>query len=238
MLGVCRFSLILLVSFVAWPKTIEAQEYCPPLKVKPPRSGSAQSLPTDFLVQDSPGDPSLPQLVFAGDSLVGGLAASDKEDRVAFKVAQSLPGTPSVTALSLSGRDSTYISKIFQRKTKLLQDVILIIWVGRNNFTASEQVLFDIKAMIEHAKTSRFLVLSVPPSNDPEEYVGSERRRAIDSLNHRLSEEFGDYFIRVGTRTDCADRADNVHFTAGGQAKIAAEVADALKRFGWFERQK
>jgi hypothetical protein len=197
-------------------------------------------LPTEFLVQEIPGESSVPvpRLVFVGDSLVGGLAASDPKERVPFKVAQMLPPHPGVTAFSLSGRSSSYISDKFRSVPNIPADAILVVWVGRNNVAQGEIVLRDIKAMIKHAKVRRFLVLSIPPANDLEEHPGSSRRDAVDSLNSKLAEAFGEKFVRVGTGTKCSDRADNVHFTAAGQAKIAAEVAGSLSRFGWLRVSK
>jgi lysophospholipase L1-like esterase len=226
--------LYVMLAFVFLATGALSQEFClfvppPPSKVQQP----APDLPTDFRVQQREGNAAKPALLFVGDSLVGGIAAAKVEDRMPFKVAESLRSNHGVIALSLSGRTSGFIAERF-RAYNTPKNPILIVWVGRNGGASDpERVVSDIGLIVEHAKTQKFLVLSVPSNNYEAERPGSEGRAAIDALNDYLSKVYGEQFVRVANDTNCNDRDDFVHFTASGQAKIASTVAAAIRARSW-----
>lgn len=215
-----------------------SQEFCPPPPARPLAEGAKPAEakpfvpPEVFNVQQVEGDATLPELVFVGDSLTGGLAAPKLEDRV-FARAATLLGGRSVRSLALSGRTSTFIADKFRGVTDVPPDAVLVVWVGRNNVYPAEQVVEDVRSIVSHAGAQRFLVLSVPPTNNPWEAPGEKNRLAVEALNDTLAATFPDNFVSVGTGTTCADRADTVHFAPSGQAKIAAEVAAAVAARGW-----
>lgn len=135
------------------------------------------------------------------------------------------------------------------------RDAILVLWAGRNNPTATDQVLGDVAAAVQHlTDPRRFLVLSdhIRSTDAPEVRTALAAQNA--ALRQRYGRRFIDtqrYLITYGladagiapTTQDTADiaagdvpsslRGDSLHLNATGSGLVADLVKARLAEFGW-----
>jgi lysophospholipase L1-like esterase len=149
---------------------------------------------------------------------------------------------------------STQIAAHMLSSPSRFKDVI-VIWSGRNNYTATSQVLTDIASMIAAiAPSSQFLILSVINGDNGSEYAGSPNYAAIAELNSDLQAAYPDNFLDIRkllvtdglsfedvtpTSQDLLDitddippaslRADTLHLNAKGYDFVANQVHLWLK---------
>jgi len=150
----------------------------------------------------------------------------------------------------------------FTPDTREAHGCILILGAGRNNYNATERVLFDIGAILgsytesKNKEPARFLVLSVP--NAAGEGIGTPPYKIIMRLNQALAQRYGRNFLDfhqyavekgvkvLGLATDSATegwiaqdivpevlRRDIIHLNAQGNDVFAAFIAAAIKERGW-----
>lgn len=142
--------------------------------------------------------------------------------------------------------------------SELRRKDIAVIWIGRNNLTAKDRIIADIKAMVKHMSASnpRFIIMGVTTAK--REVTASTNYVAIRALNDALYLEYGKRFIDVhthlttyglldagipATTADTADislgvvpislRVDTVHLNTAGKTVVANLVAERLKELGW-----
>lgn len=137
---------------------------------------------------------------------------------------------------------------------------IYCYWYGRNNLTATAQVVGDISSSILHqqALDKRFLVLSV--LNGTNEASGSANYNSIITLNTQLMQSYGrryvdvrSYLVNYGladagitpTAQDTTDisgdciptslhaTSDTIHLNAAGYTVVGNLVATRLAELGW-----
>lgn len=172
-------------------------------------------------------------LFFVGDSLTAGAGAGGAQNTVASTVS-SLLNNREFSVLARGGAGSTKILADFlEQGPHLPENVVTIIWVGRNNYSDAAAVIRDIDTIASRLPNRRYLVLSIIPGLYGFEQNGGEGLRQIDALNYRLSQKLGFRFLQVGQDLTPEDRSDNVHLNAAGYRKIAEQVADNLRIKGW-----
>jgi hypothetical protein len=161
-------------------------------------------------------------------------------------------------------RTTAGVAVTVNRPTPLLLDDakarrgdVRVIWAGRNNYYDTNQVLADIRAMVE-ARTPQdadYLVMGISSANI--ETTGTNGHTAIRALNKALAEAYGFRFLDIRrylidygladrgitpTTQDQADiagdtvptslRVDGLHLNANGNAVVADRVRKRLIEIG------
>lgn len=130
---------------------------------------------------------------------------------------------------------------------------IAVIWAGRNNYQSPNQVLSDVRAMVNFLKplNKRFVVMSPPNGDYAAEYVGGADYHYFTEIRDGLRNEFPNNFLDIwqilvesydpGVPQDVIDysrgitpsslRSDALHFNTAGNLIIAAEVKKYLIDF-------
>ena len=73
---------------------------------------------------------------------------------------QTLSGQP-IYKQGWGGSNSTWIKDQFLLQSSHWGDQYIIIWSGRNNYTATNTVKADIAAMVAHMTTTNYLILGI-----------------------------------------------------------------------------
>ena len=130
---------------------------------------------------------------------------------------------------------------------------IAVIWAGRNNYDEPAQVLSDVRAMVEFLKplNKRFVVLSPPNGNYPDEHLGAPNYHYFVEIRDGLRNAYPNNFLDVwqllvesydpSEPRDVADyqkgipphslRDDDIHLNEAGNLKVAQWVRDYLIGF-------
>lgn len=145
------------------------------------------------------------------------------------------------------GARSTEILEQFYKESKESDNII--IWIGRNNFSQTDQILADIRSMV--AKSSgHFLVLGILNADAEGERRGERGWQQINTLNSHLKTEYGDKFVPIreiligaASPSDTDDvakdvvprslRSDVIHLNDEGEAIVAYHVEAKLREKGW-----
>jgi hypothetical protein len=120
-----------------------------------------------------------------GDSLV--------EQNYASNIA-SITGR-TCTAHGYGGRTSTYIRDMFLQNAN--KDNSMIINVGRNNYTYTDRVVYDIRKMVEALPHNRFIICCPPNGNYWNEFLGTENNHYFSDLEARLQKEYPNNFVNT-----------------------------------------
>jgi len=138
-----------------------------------------------------------------------------------------------------------------RRTVSPTRDRIQVLWMGRNNYYQTSQVVSDVTACAAYVLTGRVIVLSVV--NAEGEGVGTTAYNEIIQLDSELAALPGIQYIDVRSLlvasydpsnpqdvTDHANdipptslRYDNLHYNNAGYAIVAKAVADRIKALGW-----
>jgi lysophospholipase L1-like esterase len=178
-----------------------------------------------------------------GDSLTFGTGTSPGLSFPSV-LAHLLPGSQ-VYNEGIPGQTSPEIAKRFLADPDHWGD-FTVIWVGRNNYSETTQVLGDIADMVAALPApKRFVVLSVTTADFPNEYTGQSGANLIRSLNRMLKatypanyldiEDFLESRYNPRNPRDAKNhanrilpsslRSDEIHLTARGYALVGQRVA-------------
>lgn len=183
-----------------------------------------------------------------GDSLTDGVPG-----QIPYPDLLSLEADPlrQVENQGLYGKDSRAISAAFLADPGH-GDLVLVLWLGRNNSWEPDRVLADLGSMIEAMpEPRRFLILSMIKGEG--EGIGTTAHARLDELNRRFQEQWPERFLDISaplmsagdpaSPTDQADlilgivpgslRCDHLHLTTAGNRIVAASVAAKLVELGW-----
>lgn len=72
-----------------------------------------------------------------------------------------------------------------------------VIWAGHNNFGSQATVLADVAAMVAALPDARYLVLSITPNNNNNEFVGGAGYNQIVALNAALAAAYPANYLDV-----------------------------------------
>jgi lysophospholipase L1-like esterase len=178
-----------------------------------------------------------------GDSLTFGTGTSP-EFSYPSVLAGLLPGSE-IYNEGIPGQTSPEIAKRFLANPAHWGD-FTVIWVGRNNYRETTQVLGDVADMVAALpEPKRFVVLSVTTADFPDEYTGQDDANLIRSLDAALKAAYPANYLDVEgfletqynprNAKDAADRAnailpsslrsDQIHLTARGYSLVAQRIA-------------
>jgi|ADGO01.1.fsa_nt_gi Lysophospholipase L1 and related esterases len=176
-------------------------------------------------------------IVFAGDSLI----ASWKDLKHAF------PGER-VANRGIGGDVSRGLLFRFQEDVLDLDPRAIVILIGTNDLTARQDAdltLANIRTMLDmtraHDASLPVLLCTVPPSADPKAPVSDRERESLNEGLRALSQEFDRVaLVDVSSAFSDADgepdpkffRADLLHFSPQGHARLKELVAAALRETG------
>ena len=181
-----------------------------------------------------------------GDSLVGGASG-----QIPFPTSLSALIGESVYNGGVGGETSTQI------RTRFLADSthnggFVLIWAGRNNYTAPTVVKADLAAMVAALPHSRYLVLSIPNGEFPNEYRGQPDYATMMQLNADIAALYPNNYIDIraylvsqfnpGSPQDVIDhghdivpstlRIDQIHPTTAANVLIANQVYAWMQSHG------
>ncbi|KHL70930.1 MULTISPECIES: SGNH/GDSL hydrolase family protein [Pseudomonas] len=130
---------------------------------------------------------------------------------------------------------------------------IAVIWAGRNNYDEPQQVISDVRAMVEFLKPlhKRFLVMPPPNADFAHEYIGGRHYADFVAIRDGLREAFPNNFLDIWQLLvesydprdpgDVADyrhgivprslRDDRIHLNEKGARLVAEKVRDYLIDF-------
>ena len=128
---------------------------------------------------------------------------------------------------------------------------VALLWMGRNNFTQTDQIVADVRAAVDYQTSAQVLVLSL--LNADGETRGTQFHDRVILANERLSQMYGKRFVDVRqalidaadpqSPDDAADvaagiiprslRVDTVHLNPRGYDIVARKVADTITSLGW-----
>lgn len=128
---------------------------------------------------------------------------------------------------------------------------VALLWMGRNNFTQTDQITADVRAAVDHQTSGKVLVLSL--LNADSEPRGTQFYDRTVLANSLLAQAYGERFVDVRSALieayspdspqDVADhasdvipaslRVDVIHLNARGYDIVARKVADKLRQLGW-----
>lgn len=193
-------------------------------------------------------------LVWPGTSLGGSLAGV--EGMLFHRAGED--GGPAFfefVAAAAEARISVYVppNTPFVPDTEQYRGDTSVLWLGRNNYPAVDQVVADVAACVAHLASDRFLVLSILNGTYPGEESGGLGLGYILDINGRLAAAYGERYVDVRTvLVDAYDpsspgdvqnhaddvppaslRHDTIHLNWAGTVIVAEAVAARLDAFGW-----
>ena len=142
------------------------------------------------------------------------------------------------------GSNSTWIKDQFLLQSNHWGDQYIIIWSGRNNYTATNTVKADIADMVAHMTTTNYLIMGIINGNYAGEFKGQANYNTMIALNSSLAATYGNKYLDIrqilvnsynpALPQDVIDftndtvpaslRADNIHLTATGYGIVASNV--------------
>lgn len=155
-----------------------------------------------------------------------------------------LPGSQ-ILNFGIPGQTSDEIAARFLAASSRRDD-FTVIWVGRNNYTQTTQILANVADMVAALPApKRFVVLGITTADFPNEYVGQSGYNLIIAVNEALRSAYQGNFIDIRSflltqydprnPQDLRDqangippsslRSDQIHLSARGYALVAQRVA-------------